>query len=191
MSVPSVRELRFSFGQLLKLKSVLDSKSVESKANLAVDDDLRLKTDDQLQSIRRDIDQLFFHFSIERQMKLISNCDIKNNEKDDFLTGAALGKGNLMVKCDGRANESSKTGQKEPVPTEPDNSKSAAADPKSKDLKPSAITRVSTKRCNAPHGTPSGARRSLGFSNLNDKPKQTPKNPAAKTLTSPKAKPWK
>ena len=58
MSVPSVRELGFSFGQLLKLKKMLGSESnlnvkcesdleVISNLNVKSDLDLRLKTEEQ------------------------------------------------------------------------------------------------------------------------------------------------
>jgi len=48
---------------------------------------------------------------------------------------------------------------------------------------------ASVKRRDAPPGTPSGARRALGFSSSTVKSKT--KNSSPKTLTSPKSKPWK
>ena len=183
------------------------------------------------------MNQVFFHFSVERQMMLIRNCyaGAGNGAAGNGAAGKAAagngaagngaasvsgadasGKGSVVrggeygyaiasfadnkSSPDGNdfASYSAKLTAERDVEDEAnsDDAKFASSSSSSStqpdaEVKTASIGRISVNRRDAPQGTPSGARRALGFSNSTDASKSSAKNSAPKTLTSPRSKPWK
>ena len=172
LAVDSIKELRFSFAQLMKLKAMFDRGSV-------FDEDLLAKTEEQIRSIRADIHDVFFQFPLERRLSLIRGNpgSLSERMKSDRMktTERVMSNNNASGKKRVKdfAEESSKMDSK-------DNGEGK-----------SSASKSLTKKRATPQSTPSGVRRALGFSAVPEKETKSRRSSTPKTVTSPKAKPWK